>query len=130
MNLSIALVIAIPLVGAAILALVPGYRISAAGNVLAMLATFAAGVSLIFAPKGASDYFILDEVNILFIILNTLVGLTTSVFSASYIGHEIETGKLTPTLVRRDLPGQPRAFGSFADVGATLRALSLAEGNA
>ncbi len=100
MNLSIALVIAIPLVGAAILALVPGYRISAAGNVLAMLATFAAGVSLIFAPKGASDYFILDEVNILFIILNTLVGLTTSVFSASYIGHEIETGKLTPTLVR------------------------------
>ena len=37
---------------------------------------------------------------------------------------------LTPTLVRRDLPGQPRAFGSFADVGATLRALSLAEGNA
>ena len=34
--------------------------------------------------------------NILFIILNTLVGFTASVFSASYIGHEIETGKLTP----------------------------------
>lgn len=34
---------------------------------------------------------------------------------------------LTPTLVRRDAPGQPRAFGSFADLGATLRALSLTE---
>ncbi len=34
---------------------------------------------------------------------------------------------LTPTLVRRDLPGQPRAFGSFADLEATARALALAE---
>ena len=34
---------------------------------------------------------------------------------------------LTPTLVRRDLPGQPRAFGSFADASATLRALALPE---
>jgi len=34
---------------------------------------------------------------------------------------------LTPTLVRRDLAGQPRAFGSFADLAATARALSLPE---
>ena len=34
---------------------------------------------------------------------------------------------LTPTLVRRDLPGKPRAFGSFADASATLRALALPE---
>jgi len=34
---------------------------------------------------------------------------------------------LTPTLVRRDLPGQPRVFGSFADLGATARALALPE---
>ena len=32
--------------------------------------------------------------------LNTLVGFTTSAFSASYIGHEIETGRLTPLFVR------------------------------
>ena len=32
--------------------------------------------------------------------LNTFVGFTTSVFSASYIGHELETGRLTPTFVR------------------------------
>ncbi len=34
---------------------------------------------------------------------------------------------LTPTLVRRDLAGQPRVFGSFADASATLRALALPE---
>jgi hydrogenase-4 component F len=100
MMTSIALVILLPLGGAAVLAFMPGYRLSANCNVGVMLATFAAGVSLFFVPKGENDYFILDEVNILFLVLNTLVGLTTSVYSASYIGHEIETGKLTPLLVR------------------------------
>ena len=54
------------------------------------------------------DYVIVDEINIVFIILNTLVGFTTSVFSASYIGHEIETGQLTPllrALLSRHVPG-------------------------
>ena len=32
--------------------------------------------------------------------LGSFVGFTTSVFSASYIGHEVETGKLTPTYLR------------------------------
>ena len=100
MMTSVTLVIGIPFVSAAVLVLVPGYRISAAGNVLAMFGTFLAGVSLLFVDAAASSYFIVDDMNILFIILNTLVGLTTSVFSASYIGHEIETGKLTPLFVR------------------------------
>jgi hydrogenase-4 component F len=100
MMTSVALVIAIPFLSAALLALVPGYRLSAAGNMLAMFATFLAGLSLLFVNPEIHDYFIIDEMNILFVILNTLVGLTTSVFSASYIGHEIETGKLTPLFVR------------------------------
>jgi len=33
-------------------------------------------------------------------VLTTFVGFTTSAFSASYIGHEIEIGRLTPTYVR------------------------------
>jgi hydrogenase-4 component F len=100
MMTSVALVIAIPFLSAAMLALVPGYRLSAAGNMLAMFATFLAGLSLLFVEHEVHDYFIIDEMNILFVILNTLVGLTTSMFSASYIGHEIETGKLTPLFVR------------------------------
>ncbi|MBM3986643.1 MAG: hypothetical protein FJ294_01640 [Planctomycetes bacterium] len=35
--------------------------------------------------------------------------------------------RLTPTLVRRDLPGAPRVFGSLADLAASARALALAE---
>jgi len=41
-----------------------------------------------------------DDLNVVFIVLNTLVGFTTSVFSASYIGHELETGRLTPAYLR------------------------------
>ena len=100
MMTGIALVIGIPFAAAAGLALVPGYRVSATANVVAMFATFLAGLSLLAAPHQAGSYFILDDMNILFILLNTLVGFTASLFSASYIGHEIETGKLTPLLVR------------------------------
>ena len=32
--------------------------------------------------------------------LNTFVGFTTSVFSASYIAHEVEIGRLTPRYLR------------------------------
>ena len=46
------------------------------------------------------DYAIVDEFNIVFIAINTLVGFTTALFSASYIGHEIETGRLSPSFVR------------------------------
>ena len=38
--------------------------------------------------------------NVVFIVLNTFVGFTTSVFSASYIAHELETGRLTHAYLR------------------------------
>ena len=47
-----------------------------------------------------APYLLVDDLNKVFIVLTTFVGFTTSVFSASYIGHEIEIGRLTPTYVR------------------------------
>lgn len=96
----IAIIDGLPFAAAALLAFVPNYRVSALGNVAAMGATFIAGLALLAQPGGASNYFIIDEMNIVFIVLNTLVGFTAAIFSASYIGHEIETGKLTPLFVR------------------------------
>ena len=45
-------------------------------------------------------YVLVDDLNIVFIVLNTFVGFTTSIFSASYIAHELETGRLTPVYLR------------------------------
>jgi hydrogenase-4 component F len=41
-----------------------------------------------------------DDLNIVFITLSTFVAFTTSVFSATYIGHELAIGRLTPVYVR------------------------------
>ncbi|MCB1377665.1 MAG: hydrogenase 4 subunit F [Alphaproteobacteria bacterium] len=100
MNASLLVIIGLPFVAAGVLAFIPGFRLASVVNALVALVMFIAGLSLLVQPRFAGDYFIIDDVNILFVILNTLVGFTTSVFSASYIAHELETGKLTPTLLR------------------------------
>ncbi len=45
-------------------------------------------------------YLFVDDLNIVFVVLSTFVGFTTSVFSASYIGHELEIGRLTARYLR------------------------------
>lgn len=98
---ALAAVLLIPLAAAAALALLPGYRMSARLNVLASLMTLLAALSLFVGDRPTPGYYLMvDDLNIVFIALNTFVGFTTSVFSASYIAHEIETGRLTPTYLR------------------------------
>jgi hydrogenase-4 component F len=94
------LVFAIPAAAAAILALLPGYRLSARVNVAASFLTLLVALSLFVRHPEPDSYFLIDDLNIVFIVLNTFVGFTTSVFSASYIAHELEIGRLTPTYLR------------------------------
>lgn len=98
--LPLILIFAIPAGAAAILAAVPGYRLSSRINMFASLMTLIAGLSLFFLPAHTDDYLLVDDLNIVFIVLNSFVGLTTSIFSASYIAHELETGRLTPVYLR------------------------------
>ena len=93
-------VLAVPATSAAILVLIPGYRVSARLNVLAAFITLSAAIGLFFARPEPGAFLIVDEVNVVFIALNAFVAFTTSVFSASYIAHEIEIGRLTPTYLR------------------------------
>jgi hydrogenase-4 component F len=94
------LVLVIPAIAAALLAVLPGYRLSARLNMLASFLTLLSALSLFAWHAAPGTFFLVDDLNIVFIVLNTLVGFTTSVFSASYIGHELETGRLTPTYLR------------------------------
>ena len=93
-------ILLIPAVAAAILALLPDYRLTAALNVVASLLTFLTALSLFVVEPVSGQYLLVDDLNKVFIVLTTFVGFTTSVFSASYIGHEIETGRLTPAFLR------------------------------
>jgi hydrogenase-4 component F len=93
-------VVLVPYAAAVVLAALPGYRVGAVGNVIASAAAFAAGLWLMLGPQTVGNYAIVDEFNVLFVTINTLVGFTTALFSASYIGHEIETGRLSPGSLR------------------------------
>jgi hydrogenase-4 component F len=90
----------IPAGAAAVFALLPGYRLTAGLNVLATLIAFLTALSLYVVEPISGPYLQVDDLNKVFIVLTTFVGFTTSVFSASYIGHEIEIGRLTPAFVR------------------------------
>jgi hydrogenase-4 component F len=90
----------IPAVAVPVLALVANYRLGAVVNVVACALTFAAGLGLLFVPRVRSELLIVDDFNIFFVLLTTFVGLTTSVFSATYIAHEIAIGRITPAFLR------------------------------
>lgn len=97
----VGLIIGVPVISAAVLAVLPGYRLSARLNILGCFATLLAALSLlVIARPEPGAYLLVDELNIVFIVLNTFVGFTAAVFSASYISHELETGRLTPTYLR------------------------------
>jgi hydrogenase-4 component F len=96
----LAAVLVIPAAAAAVLALLPGYWLAARLNVLAALATLLFAISLLFDRPAVGEYLFVDDLNVVFVVLSTFVGFTTSVFSASYIGHELEIGRLTPRYLR------------------------------
>src|SRR5499427_6370686 len=93
-------ILLIPAFAAAVLALLPDYRVTAGLNVLAAFLTLITAISLFVVEPVSGQYLLVDDLNKVFIVLTTFVGFTTSVFSASYIGHEIEVGRLTPAFVR------------------------------
>jgi hydrogenase-4 component F len=97
---AIPFLLAIPVIAATMLSILPGYRLPAALNIGAAFLTLAAALSLLIEKPAPDSYILVDDLNIVFVILTTFVGFTTSVFSASYIAHELETGRLTPVHLR------------------------------
>jgi hydrogenase-4 component F len=93
-------VLLIPALSACLLAILPGYRLTARLNVLATFLTFATAASLFVVEPASGPYLLVDDLNKVFIVLTTFVSFTTSAFSASYIGHEIEIGRLKLGYVR------------------------------
>ena len=93
-------VLAVPAFAAALFAALPAYRLTARLNVLATTLTLLSALSLFLGKPQPNSYLLVDDLNSTFIVLSTFVGFTTSIFSASYIGHELDIGRLTPQSVR------------------------------
>jgi len=100
MTLAVELLLLVPAVAVVVLAFVSDYRLGAVLNVIACALAFAAGIALLFGPRVRSELIIVDDFNIFFIVLTNFVGFTTAIFSATYIAHEIEIGRITPAFLR------------------------------
>jgi hydrogenase-4 component F len=89
-----------PLVAAVILAALPWHRLSGVLNALASLVTLAAATALLQTRPEPINLLFIDDLNVSLVILTSLVAFTTAWFSASYIAHEVEIGRLTPASLR------------------------------
>ncbi|KAA0685809.1 hydrogenase 4 subunit F [Azospirillum brasilense] len=97
---AVAVIVATPLIGAAVLALVPGHRLGARLNIGFSAVTLLVSLVLFGLEPSSGALFVVDAFNIYLIALTAFVGLTTSVFSAGYIAHEIAVGKLDERKLR------------------------------
>ncbi len=94
-------VLGVPAGAAIVLAFITRWRLAAWLNVAASAATFMAAAALFVADRPEPGHLLLvDDFNIYLIALTAFVALTTAVFSASYIAHEVRRRRLTPRLLR------------------------------
>ena len=83
-----------PALGALLLVSLSSYRLSATLNSLLCALTLSCAAVLYRYRPAPSLYLLVDDVNTVFLIVTALVGFTTSVFSAGYIAHELQTRRL------------------------------------
>jgi hydrogenase-4 component F len=93
-------VLGVPALAAAALGFLPGYHLEARLNVLAALLGFLSALVFLAARPEPGPFILVDDFNVYLVVLNSFVGFTTSVYSATYIDHELEIGRLTPTYLR------------------------------
>ncbi len=92
--------LAVPLIAAAILAAVPWYVAASRLNALASFLTFLAALNLLVERPEPTLLLSIDDFNVYLVVLTSFVAFTTSWFSASYISHEVEIGRLTTANLR------------------------------
>jgi hydrogenase-4 component F len=90
----VAAILVTSLAAAGLLGVLPGYRLGAALNMLACGTTLGFALTLLVQRPPSGPYLMVDDLNIIFVVLNCFIGFTTSAFSASYIAHEISAGRL------------------------------------
>ncbi|MGD9507357.1 MAG: hydrogenase 4 subunit F [Geminicoccaceae bacterium] len=93
-------VLGVPALAAVLLGLLPGYHLEARLNVLAALLSFLSALVFLISRPAPGTFILVDDFNVYLIVLNSFVGFTTSVYSATYIDHELEIGRLTPAYLR------------------------------
>ena len=93
-------ILGIPAASAILLAIVPSYKVAAKINVGATLLTLIASLVPFAHRPETTPLLLIDDFNIYLVALTAFVGFTTSLFSARYVIHEVEIGRLVPRYLR------------------------------
>ncbi len=99
-TLAFILILGAPVLGVVSLAVISNYRLGAGLNMLLSALAFTGALMLFATRRVAGELLLVDSFNIYLVALNTFIGFTTSIFSASYISYELEKGHLTPGHLR------------------------------
>jgi hydrogenase-4 component F len=123
----IALVLGLPLIGAAMLAFLGAHRYAAELNVGVSVATLLAASALVIRIIHGGpltvwhEQFFIDPFNVFLVALTALVGFTTSVFSRPYMRIEVDRGHLSQ--------GQLRLYHSMYQLFMTAMLVALTTNN-
>ena len=104
--IAVYLVLLIPLAGMAVLGLMADSRRAGRLNIRCNTGALAASVwlavdVLLHGPRlSAGQMLYVDSFNVYLIVLTAFVGLTTSIFSAPYMAHELQTGRVNAGRLR------------------------------
>jgi len=104
--IEIILVLALPVIGAAVLAAIGERRYAPTVNVAASACTLVAAIALTIrvishgAFVALGKQFLVDPFNVFLVALTAFVGFTTAVFSRPYMLIEEQHGRLTPARLR------------------------------
>jgi hydrogenase-4 component F len=98
------LTLLVPGIGALVLALIGRVNVGGILNIVICGTGFAASLQLAYevlttGALGGAEFFV-DAFNVYLIVLTTFVGLTTAVFSRTYMSHEVQVGRITPRRMR------------------------------
>jgi len=94
-------ILLVPLIAGLVLAFIRNYRIASWINVGAAFLTLLAALRILFwRPGSLGPLLAVDDFNIVFLVLNAIVGFTTTVFAKGYLAHEISSGHLKAWHIR------------------------------
>ena len=94
-----ALIVAIPMLAAVVLVLLPDFRLAARVNIGASALIFALSCGLPW-NLGRGEYLLADHLSVQFVLLTSFIGLTTAWFSEDYVAVEFEAGRLDAPRLR------------------------------
>ncbi len=92
---AVAILLAGPVITAALMLLVPAQGVAAVLSVASSLVSLLAGLALLWDRPTLNIYLHVDDLNVSLIALTTFVAFTSSLYSGGYIEHERRTGRLT-----------------------------------